>query len=254
MVETVAALGYGFHLPESRFMLDRALEDRDRDAVREACLNGGWPQPSMPNKIRMWTHLSNRYLIVDAGKIVETPFLSMYHKLKSHEAAQLDLMFYQLCRTTPVLLETLRSLAAGTLFNTGQASFTKYHLDQLLESLFGRITKSTCERIRQILVHAGRFILEGRTYIAKTSCPAEAVLGYALYADAERNGWRAPSSQTVTDQGDLSAIFLCSRPLLVAGIHRLSGQGYCELHRHGQTDQIQLMYRDLRSFVDAWRE
>lgn len=252
MKKEVATLGYGFHLPESRFMLDQTSKSLDRDEVREACLNEGWPQPSMPNKIRMWTHLSNRYLKVDSGKILETPFLIMYRKLQNHETAQLDLMFYQLCQTTPVVLETLRSLATTTLFTTGQASFTKYHLDQLLTSLFGRITKSTCERIRQILIHAGRFSLKGKTYLARTGCPGEAVLGYALYSDAERYGWRAPSSQAVIDQGDLAPTFLCNRSLLIAGVQRLADRGHCEVLRHGQADQIQLSHKDLRSFVNAW--
>lgn len=58
MTETVAALRYDLSFPESRFILDRALENLDRDAVvPEVCMNGGWPQPYMPKRRNVDAHL-----------------------------------------------------------------------------------------------------------------------------------------------------------------------------------------------------
>jgi hypothetical protein len=191
-------------------------------------------------------------LYFDQGRLVETPFISFYRKLSAQDQAKLQLVFFQLCQTTPVVLQTLRSLATSALFTTGQAAFTKYHLDQLLESLFGRVTKSTCERIRQILILMGRLELQGKNYVAGTSCPSDPVLGYGLYADAQKHGWRAPSTSTIVEQGDLCPTFLCSRPLLVVGLQRLSSRGACEFHKHAQTDQVQLTYPSLEHYVNVW--
>jgi hypothetical protein len=146
----------------------------------------------------------------------------------------------------------LRSLARDALVHTGQARFTKYHLDQILANIFGRVTKSTSERVRQILREAGRLQLEKKEYIATSYVPIDAVLAYGLYNDAEHWGWRAPSSQTVMDAADVTATFLCTRPLLLQGIQRLAEQGHIEYHRHGNTDQIQLVYSSLEEFVNAW--
>src|SRR5947208_8854063 len=130
MVNRVATLGYGYHLSETRLMLDFACQERQRDRVREACVKR-WPQASTTNKEKMWNHLSRRYLRIDDNTIVATPFLQMYQGL-TKEQEKLDLVFYQLCQTTPLLLEVLRSLAKDTLLDTGTASFTRFHLDQIL--------------------------------------------------------------------------------------------------------------------------
>jgi hypothetical protein len=248
-----ATLGYGFHREESVFLLDAALRIPDREGLREACVDA-WPQRSATNKSRMWIHLANRYLVFEDDRAVATPFLRLFQKLHGNDQAALDLMFFRLCQTTPVVLATLRALTTDALRSTGQASFTKYHLDQLLESIFGRVTKSTCERVRQILIHAGRLKLVDKTYVAMADCPATAVLGYALYTEAGSEGWRAPSSAALLERSDLAAAFLCSRPLLVNGLQSLSGAGHCAYHRHGQTDQIQLIYQDAEEFVDAWQQ
>ena len=67
------------------------------------------------------------------------------------------------------------------------------------------------------------------------------------------NGWRAPSTNTVIEQGTIAATFLCNKPLLVAGINHLATKGYCEYHRHGNTDQVQLAYQTLEEFINAWK-
>ena len=250
MAKSVATLGYGYHLPETRLMLELACQDRERDWVREQCIQQ-WPQASVVNKEKMWNHLSRRYLQIQDNEIVETPFLVLYRHLAA-EQEKLDLISYQLCQSTQLLLDVLRSLAKDALLNTGAASFTKSHLDQILAALFGHVTKSTSERVRQILRETGRLRLEGQNYVATSRCPVDAVLGVGLYSDAERHGWRAPSAFVVVAESDITATFLCNRPLLIAGIQRLAQLGHCEYHTHGSTDQIQLVHRSLREFVDAW--
>lgn len=247
-----STLGYGFHLDETVLMLESAVENSEQQTVRDYCI-ANWPQKSIPNKIKMWNHLSKRYFDIDAGKIVSTPFLNMYGKVKSSPQDSLDLIFFQLCHRTPLVFRTLKSLASGSFFNTGEAVFSKYHLDQLLENIFGHIPQSTCERVRQILIKAGRLTLSNSNYFASAYCPSESILGFALYHDAERNGWRAPSTNTIMNQGTIAATFLCNRPLLIAGVNRLAVKGFCEYHRHGNTDQIQLIHHSLEDYVDAWR-
>lgn len=252
MDKQFSTLGYGFHLDETVTMLDSAVACSDIEAVKKYCLEE-WPQISMPNKIRMWNHLSKRFFDFQAGQIVRTPFLKMYAKIKGSSRDSLDLIFFQLCRRTPVAYQTLQSLASGSFLNTGEAVFSKYHLDQLLEKIFGHIPQSTCERVRQILIKAGRLTFSNSNYFANSYCPSESILGFALYHDAELNGWRAPSTNTVMDQGTVAATFLCNRPLLIAGVNRLATKGHCEYHRHGNTDQIQLIYHTLEDFVNAWK-
>jgi hypothetical protein len=248
--ERVATLGYGYHLPETKVMLGLACQDQRRDTVREACIKQ-WPQASATNKEKMWSHLSRRFLEVDGDKIIVTPFLQMYGGLK-REQEKLDLIFYQLCQSTPLLLAVLRSLAKDKLLDTGTASFTKFHLDQILESHFGHVTRSTSERVRQILRESGRLRQDGPSYLATGSCPSDAVLGFGIYADANHHGWRAPSTAVILLDSDVTAAFLCTRPLLIGGIDRLARQGHCDYHTHGTTDQVQLVYTSLQEFVNAW--
>jgi hypothetical protein len=252
MDKKFSTLGYGFHLEETLLMLKSAVDCYDQQAVRDYCLEN-WLQKSTTNKIRMWSHLSNRFFDIEGGQIVHTPFLEMYSKVKDSPRDSLDLIFFQLCRRTPLVYQTLHSLAAGSFQNTGEAIFSKYHLDQLLENIFGHIPQSTCERVRQILIKAGRLTLINGNYIATAYCPSESILGFGIYHDAEMNGWRAPSTMTMMDQGTFAATFLCNRPLLIAGINRLAAKGHCEYHRHGNTDQVQFIHQSLAEYVNAWK-
>ena len=233
-------------------MLEHAIVCSDKQSLKDHCLKN-WPQNSMPNKVRMWNHLSKRFFDFKGEKIHQTPFLQMYEKVKASSQDSLDLIFHQLCQKTPLIYGTLKHLVSGSFLNTGEAVFSKYHLDQLLENIFGHVPKSTCERVRQILIKSGRLVLSNSNYLATAYCPSESILGFALYHDAEFNGWRAPSTKIIMDQGTLSAIFLCNRPLLIVGIGRLSTKGHCEYHRHGNTDQVQLIHQSLEEYVDAWR-
>ncbi len=95
--------------------------------------------------------------------------------------------------------------------------------------------------------------LSKSNYSVTTYCPTEAVLGYALYHDALSNGWRAPSTATVINQGTIAPIFMCNRALLIAGVNKLASKGHCEYHRHGRTDQVQLIHQSLEDYVDAWK-
>ena len=252
MDKKFSALGYGFHLEETIQMLDYAVVCPNQKSLRDYSLEK-WPQKSLTNKVRMWNHLSSRYLDFDSGIVVQTPFLKLYGKIRASPQDSLDLIFLQLCCKTPLIFRTLRSLATDSFLNTGEAIFSKYHLDQLLKNIFGHVPKSTCERIRQILIKAGRLTLSNSNYSAKAYCPSESILGYALYQDAEIHGWRAPSTAILMEQGMVTATFLCNRPLLVAGIKRLASKGYCEYHQLGQTDQIQLTHQSLEDFVNAWK-
>lgn len=252
MEKDFRTLGYGFHLEETVLMLDAAVGCSLQQSVKDYCIEK-WPQESMTNKARMWNHLSKRYFNFQAGQIASTPFLKMYAKIKASPRDSLDLIFFQLCLNTPLVYQTLQSLVSGSFQNTGEAVFSKYHLDQLLEKIFGHIPQSTCERVRQILIKAGRLTLSNSNYLASAYCPSEPILGFALYHDAEFNGWRAPSTHTVMDQGTIAAAFLCNKPIFIAGVNRLAAKGHCEYHRHGNTDQIQLTHQTLEDFVYAWK-
>ena len=144
-------------------------------------------------------------------------------------------------------------MVTDSFLNTGEAVFSRYHLDQLLERKYERMPQSTRDRVRSILVKAGRLKLSKSNYSVITYCPTEAVLGYALYHDASKNGWRAPSTATVINEGTIAPIFMCNRALLIVGINKLATKGHCEYHRHGSTDQVQLIHQSLEEYVDAWR-
>lgn len=194
-----------------------------------------------------------RFLVVENDQIKETPFLRMFRKIRLNDEEIQDLVFFQLCITTPILLETLSLLVTDSFLNTGEAVFSRYHLDQLLEQKYDRMPQSTRDRVRSILVKAGRLKLSKSNYSVTTYCPSEAVLGYALYHDASKNGWRAPSTTTVINDGIIAPIFMCNRTLLIAGVKKLAAKGHCEYHRHGNTDQIQLIHQSLEDYVNAWR-
>lgn len=247
-----STIGYGFLLEETLVLLDTALESSTVQNVCDFCIQH-WPQKSESNKEKLWQHLKYRFLEVENNSIKNTSFLKMFQKIRSNDDAVKDLVFFQLCITTPILFETLSLLVTDSFLNTGEAVFSRYHLDQLLERKYERIPQSTRDRVRSILVKAGRLRLSKSNYSVTTYCPTQAVLGYALYYDALKNGWRAPSTATVITEGTIAPIFMCNRALLIAGVNKLATKGHCEYHRHGSTDQVQLIHQSLEEYVDAWR-
>ena len=251
MDKQFSTIGYGFLLEETLMLLDAALESNDAQAVRASCIQH-WPQKSESNKEKLWQHMKYRFLEIENNSIKNTSFLKMFRKLRSNDEAVQDLVFFQLCITTPILFETLSLLVTNSFLNTGEAVFSRYHLDQLLERKYERMPQSTRDRVRSILVKAGRLKLSKSNYSVTTYCPTEAVLGYALYHDASKNGWRAPSTATVINEGTIAPIFMCNRALLIAGVNKLATKGHCEYHRHGSTDQVQLIHQSLEEYVDAW--
>lgn len=252
MDKQFSAIGYGFMLEETVILLNAALESNDAQAVRGFCIQR-WPQKSESNKEKLWQHMKYRFLEIENGLIKNSAFLKIYRKICANDDAVQDLVFFKLCITTPILFETLSLLVTDSFLNTGEAVFSRYHLDQLLERKYERMPQSTRDRVRSILVKAGRLSLSKSNYSVTTYCPNEAVLGYALYHDALRNGWRAPSTATVIAEGTIAPIFMCNRALLIAGIHKLAVKGHCEYHRHGNTDQVQLIHQSPEEYVDAWR-
>jgi len=247
-----STIGYGFLLEETLILLDSALESTDGQALRDSCIQR-WPQKSAANKEKLWQHMKYRFLEIESNSIKDTPFLKMFRKIRTNDEAVQDLVFFQLCITTPILFETLSLLATDSFLNTGEAVFSRYHLDQLLGRKYARMPQSTRDRVRSILVKAGRLKLSKSDYSVTTYCPTEAVLGYALYHDASQHGWRAPSTATVINEGAVAPIFMCNRALLIAGVNKLATKGHCEYHRHGITDQVQLIHQTLEDYVDAWR-
>lgn len=247
-----STIGYGYLLEETLMLLDFSLENKDQQIVRDFCIRN-WPQKSESNKEKLWQHLKFRFLDTENGVIIDTPFLRMFRKVRNEDHAVQDLIFFQLCITTPIIFETLTLLVTDSFLNTGEAVFSKYHLDQLLEKKYDRMPQSTRDRVRSILVKAGKLKLSKSNYTVKTYLPAESVLGYALYFDATRNGWRAPSTTILMNQSVIAPVFLCNRSLLIAGINKLSAKGHCEYHRHGQTDQVQLIHQTLEDYVDSWK-
>lgn len=247
-----STIGYGLLLEETLTLLDAALECQDVHQLQKNCINS-WPQKSESNKERLWRHLKYRFLEIKNDKIEETPFIRMYQKIRDNDEAVKDLVFFQLCITTPILFETLSLLVTESFLNTGEAVFSKYHLDQLLEQRYERIPKSTRDRVRSILVKAGRLKVMKSNYSVNAYCPTNSVLGYAIYYDASKNRWRAPSTSTLIIEGTIAPVFMCNRSLLIAGINKLAARGYCEYHRHGNTDQVQLTYQSLEEYVNAWK-
>ena len=252
MDKQFSTIGYGFLLEETLTMLDAALESSDVQTVRGSCIQH-WPQKSESNKEKLWQHMKYRFLKIENNSINSTPFLRMFKKIRNNDEAVQDLVFFQLCITTPILFETLSLLVTDSFLNTGEAVFSRYHLDQLLERAYERMPESTRDRVRSVLVKAGRLKLSKSNYSVTSYCPTEAVLGYALYDDASKNGWRAPSTATVINEGTIAPIFMCNRALLIAGVNKLASKGHCEYHRHGSTDQIQLIHQSLGEYVDAWK-
>jgi len=247
-----STIGYGFLLEETLILLDFALEDKDQQFVKDSCIKC-WPQKSESNKEKLWQHMKYRFLQIKNGQIVDSPFLRMFKKIRYNYEAVQDLVFFQLCITTPILFETLSLLVTDSFLNTGEAFFSRYHLDQLLEKKYERIPQSTRDRVRSIMVKAGKLKLSKSNYRVSTYCPTEAILGYAIYYDSEKNGWRAPSTLILMNQGSIAPIFLCNRTLLISGVNKLTTKGHCEYHKHGQTDQVQLTHQTLEDFVDAWQ-
>ena len=252
MDKAFSTIGYGFLLEETLMLLDYALKSKEQLTVHNSCIQN-WSQKSEANKERIWRHLKYRFLEFDKERIVETPFLKMFRKVRNDDKAVQDLIFFQLCMTTPILLEILTLLGTDSFQDTGEAVFSKYHLDQLLEKKYGRMPQSTRNRVQTILVKAGKLKPSKSIYKVKAYLPAESILGYAIYFDSLRNGWRAPSTATLMNQSIIASVFLCNRSLLIAGVNKLSAKGHCEYHRHGQTDQIQLTHQTLEEYVDAWK-
>ncbi|MCY9666473.1 hypothetical protein M5X11_16130 [Paenibacillus alginolyticus] len=252
MDKQFSTIGYGYLLEETLVLLDAALYSKSAQFVRDDCISR-WPQKSESNKEKLWQHMKYRYLEIENNLIKDTPFLKMFRKIRTNDEAVQDLVFFQLCITTPIIFETLLLLVTDSFLNTGEAVFSRYHLDQLLERKYERMPQSTRDRVRSILVKGGRLILSKSNYSVTTYCPTEAVLGYALYHDALINGWRAPSTVTVINEGVIAPIFMCNRTLLIAGVNKLATMGHCEYHRHGNTDQVQLTHQSLEEYVDAWR-
>lgn len=252
MDKKYSTIGYGFHLEETILLLDFAIKSKNQEVVRNSCINS-WPQKSVANKERIWRHLKYRFLEIENDTILKNEFLKMYEKVGDDNKAVIDLIFFQLCITTPILTESLALLVTDSFMNTGQAVFSKYHLNQLMEDRYGELPKSTRDRILSILVKSGRLIKDKDNFKVQAMAPTESILGYVMYFDSVRNGWRAPSTSTIINQSIIAPIFLCNRSLLIAGVDKLSAKGHCEYHRHGQTDQVQLTHQTLEEYVDAWK-
>ena len=163
MDKQFSTIGYGFLLEETLILLDAALESNDAQAVRGFCIQR-WPQKSESNKEKLWQHMKYRFLEIDNNSIKNTPFLKMFRKIRSNDEAVQDLVFFQLCITTPILFETLSLLVTDSFLNTGEAVFSRYHLDQLLERKYERMRQSTRDRVRSVLVKAGRLELSKSNY------------------------------------------------------------------------------------------
>ena len=54
-----------------------------------------------------------RFLEIESNNIKDTPFLQMFRKIRTNDEAVQDLVFFQLCITTPILFETLSLLLEG---------------------------------------------------------------------------------------------------------------------------------------------
>jgi len=144
MDKQFSTIGYGFLLEETLMLLDAALESNDAQAVRGSCIQR-WPQKSESNKEKLWQHMKYRFLEIENNSIKNTSFLKMFRKIRSNDEAVQDLVFFQLCITTPILFETLSLLVTDSFLNTGEAVFSRYHLDQLLERKYERNDLSQLE-------------------------------------------------------------------------------------------------------------
>lgn len=158
MDKKFSTIGYGLLLEETLTLLAFALESKDQQVVRNSCIQS-WPQKSEFNKKKLWQHMKYRFLEIKNETIIDTPFLRMFRKIRNEDDAVQDLIFFQLCMTTPILYETLSLLVTDSFLNTGEAVFSKYHLDQLLEKKYERMPQSTRDRVRSILVKAGKLKL-----------------------------------------------------------------------------------------------
>jgi hypothetical protein len=186
-----STIGYGLLLEETLLLLDTALESKNALSVRSSCVRR-WPQKSESNKEKLWQHMKYRFLEIEHNSIIDTPFLEMFRKIRANDEAVQDLVFFQLCITTPILFETLSLLVTDSFLNTGEAVFSRYHLEQLLERKYERMPQSTRDRVRSILVKAGRLKLSKSNYSVTTYCPTEAVLGCQICKEEmpfrKRNG------------------------------------------------------------------
>ena len=109
-----STIGYGLLLEETLILLDAALENQEMQDVRNSCINR-WPQKSQANKEKLWQHMKYRFLEIGNGSIKKTPLLKMFRKIRANDEAVQDLVFFQLCITTPILFETL-SLSSSSPF------------------------------------------------------------------------------------------------------------------------------------------
>ena len=196
MENNFSTLGYGLLFDETIQLLNSALNIQDVKELRKTCIKL-WPQKSEANKERIWRHIKFRFLEINNDKVVLSPFLGFFQKINNDNVSVKDLHFFQLCIKTPILYETLSSLISESFINTGEAHFSNYHLNQLLEKKYKRIPSSTKNRLLSIMIKSKRLKVDKSNYSVIAYCPNEAVLGYGLYHDSLKNGWRSPSSATI---------------------------------------------------------
>ena len=122
MDKQFSTIGYGFLLEETIILLDAAWLSSDVHSVRSSCIQC-WPQKSESNKEKLWQHMRYRFLEIENNSIKNTSFLNMFRKIRSCDEAIQDLVFFQLCITTPILFETLSLLVTDSFLNTGEAFF-----------------------------------------------------------------------------------------------------------------------------------
>jgi hypothetical protein len=108
-----STIGYGFLLEETLMLLDASLESTDAQVVRGSCIRR-WPQKSESNKDKLWQHMKYRFLEIESNAIKNTPFLKMFRKIRTNDEAVQDLVFFQLCIATPILLGSVAEFVGST--------------------------------------------------------------------------------------------------------------------------------------------
>lgn len=228
--------------------------ERDKDAVKQ------YIEDVMPfsesTSIKYRRRLFERYLTIDDGQVVYTPFLKLISEIESYQTKK-EILFYTTVIKTVTLQTVLKDVYAGKL----KRNFSKSELMEYLNERMTEHKQSSVEKTISVLttilkdfnilsVKDDSFKNESIFIINDRFRPTNETVAYCLYYEFfEFQDNRIPSAETLL-KADTFKYLLIDRFLADRYIKWLIENDYLEFFKMGGNEQYHFTFSSLYDFVN----
>jgi hypothetical protein len=209
---------------------------------------------SESTSIRYRRRLFERYLILDEGKVIYSPFIRMISEIESYQVKK-EILFYMTVIKTVTLQTVLKDIFTGEL----NRSFSKYDLMEYLNKRMTEHKPSSVEKTFSVLTTILKefnilsvkekkneiyFVINDRFR------PTNETVAFCLYFEFfEIQDNRIPNTETLLI-ADTFKYLLIDRFLADRYIKWLIRNGYIELFKMGAIEQYHFTCSSLDAFVN----